>query len=106
MSNLKTELLICECNHSEHQMIIRYFEDDEYPQVYVDVCLNQLSFFKRLILGIKYIFGYNSKYGVFDEFIMNETHINQLENVIKHIKKVEGNKLQMKLYSDGQTINI
>lgn len=103
---MRQDLLLCECSSSEHQMIIRYFPDDDYPEVYVDVHLVKRSFFKRLKYAIKYLFGYQSKYGAWDEIVLNSQHITSLQDVVNHIKKVEAKKLQLRLFNDGQETNI
>ena len=92
------ELLLCECASSEHQMIIRYFEDDQESTVYVDVHLVKRSFWDRLKHGLKYIFGYKSKYGAWDEIIMGPQHIKSLESVVKYLKDSEAKKIQLKAF--------
>lgn len=76
---MKPEILICECNSSEHQMIIRKLDDT----IYCNIFLANSGFFSRLKRGIKYIFGYKCKYGHFDEFMFKEEDVNLLINKIK-----------------------
>lgn len=80
------QIILCSCGSTEHQMLISYFNDNEDKEVYVHIHLNHLSFWKRLILGIKYIFGYTSKYGHWDEMILNPDHVSQLKSVIKYLE--------------------
>lgn len=59
-----------------HQLIISYWDNKntnggDFPFLYCSVLLNKLSFWKRLKTGILYIFGKQSKYGYFEEFIFN-----------------------------------
>jgi hypothetical protein len=89
------QLLLCECESSEHQMIIRYFNDDEYPEVYLDIHLAKKPFWHRIKYAFKYIFGYQCKYGAFDEFIFNEEHLQSLENVVAFLKRVD-EKIKLK----------
>lgn len=79
------ELLLCSCNSTEHSCIISSIEDE--PVIYLNVHLCKQPFFERLKYGIKYIFGYRSKYGDFDEFIFDKSHISQFENIIKQLNK-------------------
>lgn len=74
-------VVICECGSSEHQLIIRTFDDDE--DVYVDVHLASLPFWKRVKYAFKYIFGYKSQFGAFDEIIINKQEFKQLHKKIK-----------------------
>lgn len=93
MKKINRELFICSCHSTEHQIIVTY-EDDEingvkYPILYIHTHLNKKPFWKRLKYGIKYIFGYQSRYGAFDEFIVNPDDIVGLEKMIKHLKECQ-----------------
>jgi len=60
-----THFFECDCGSSEHTL--RFILDNEEKEIYTEVYLNQYrSFSKRLWVGIKYIFGYKSKYGHWD----------------------------------------
>lgn len=84
---MEHQIFICKCHNIEHQLVFSYFKDE--PELYVTVHLNpEYSFWKRLKLAIKYIFGYRSMYGEFDEFIFNEDEIDKLENIVKYLKNV------------------
>jgi hypothetical protein len=90
----RSEIIICECNNTQHQMVFHYDEGDSYPTVYVHVHLNKLSFFKRLVYGIKYIFGYQSRYGAFDEFIVDNRDLKKFKEIVKYLSKAKlGKKL-------------
>lgn len=84
----KTDVLICECYSTEHQMIISYGDDC----VYIHTHLNKRPFLERLKCGIKYIFGYQCMYGMFDEFIINPNDIGKLQDVIKYLKQIKQNE--------------
>jgi hypothetical protein len=90
----RSEIIICECNNTQHQMVFHYDEADNYPTVYAHVHLNKLPFFKRLVYGIKYIFGYQSRYGAFDEFIVDNRDIKKFKEIVKYLNKA---KLEKKL---------
>lgn len=78
------ELVVCSCGNNEHQMIFTTFPDEGF--VYAIIHLTKLPFLKRLKLGIKYIFGYQSRYGAFDEIVLDKYHIPSLEKVISKLK--------------------
>ena len=80
-------LLICECTSKEHQVIFSHIVG--YNTVYVSVHLSKLPFFKRVVAGLKYIFGHKCKYGNFEETILYPAHIKSLEKVIKILKNEE-----------------
>lgn len=94
------QLLICEASSSEHQIILKYFESDDQPFVYVDVHLVEMNFWDRLKHAIGYVLGYKSKFGAYDEIVLGPEHIKNLEEVIAHIKKADANKLQLNIF-DG-----
>lgn len=81
----KPEILICECNSSEHQIVLNYDVDDNY--VYCSIHLVKYRFFKRLIHGIKYIFGYTCRYGHFEEFILSDRHVDKLKTLTNSLEK-------------------
>lgn len=85
------DILICECHSTEHQMVISYGEDEVgdqiHPIVYIHTHLNKRGFWSRVKYGIKYIFGYQCRYGAFDEFIINPKDADKLNDVVKYLKK-------------------
>lgn len=82
------ELVVCSCGNTEHQIIFTTFPDEDF--VSATIHLTKLSFLQRLKLGIKYIFGYQSRYGAFDEIILDKSHISSLEKVINKLKETNG----------------
>jgi len=86
------EVLICDCNSDEHQYLI-YYSEDEFPDgqviptVYIHPHLiTYKSFWKRVVYGIKYIFGYRTKYGSWDEFIINPKDADKLQEIVNYLK--------------------
>ena len=86
------DLFICSCHNTEHQMVVLYDEDEiddkKYPMVYIHTHLAKRPFWQRVNYGLKYIFGYQCKYGAFDEFIINPDDVGNIENIVKYLKKV------------------
>ncbi|MBR1436345.1 MAG: hypothetical protein IJ584_14685, partial [Bacteroidales bacterium] len=56
-------------------------------EVYIAVHLNKKPFWKRLKYAIKYIFGYQCKYGAFDEIILNPDDAERLQKVVDYLRK-------------------
>lgn len=89
------DILLCECNSDEHQIIIHYNEEEfengqRYNVCYAHIHLTTYkSFWKRLIYGIKYVFGYKSKYGAWDEFMFNPEDANKLQELVNYLKEVK-----------------
>lgn len=84
----KNELFVCECSNVEHQLIFTYFDDETNGDVYMSVHLiPESNIWKRIKNAIKYIFGYRSKYGDFDEFIFRSKDSEKLQSIINYLKK-------------------
>ena len=82
------ELFICQCYNVEHQLIFSYFPDDEDKDVYVSVHLTpEDNIWKRIWMAIKYIFGYKSMYGHFDEFIFKKSDADKLQKVVNFLRE-------------------
>ena len=79
----RDELFICKCHNIEHQLIFSYYEDDVFMSVHL---LPERNIWKRFWIGIKYIFGYKSCYGDFDEFIFQPEDVHKLEKIVKHLR--------------------
>lgn len=77
--------LTCACYHPEHTIRLMYDTDDiEYP-MYVEYCLcDNHRWYKRLWKGIKYIFGFRSKYGHFGELLI---HSDEAKVLIKFLEE-------------------
>ena len=92
----QTEFILCECESLEHLCVFQFWENEiptvdggmSVKYVTLSVRLKQLPFFKRLIHGIKYIFGYTSAYGDYDEFIIGKEYASKFRKVAKYLEKV------------------
>ena len=79
------EVFICECLNTEHQIIMSY--DNDFDTVWCSIHLiPESNIFKRIWKGIKYIFGYRSRYGHFDEFIFRKQAADKLQDIVKVLK--------------------
>lgn len=80
-------LLLCSCYSSDHQMIIHLDQGGDLfpPEAFVNVHLVRRSFWYRVKYAVKYIFGYKSRYGAWDEFILDKTHVKSLLEIAKHL---------------------
>ena len=66
-------------------LLIRIMDGD----IYVSMFLSELPLFKRIILAIKYIFGYKCKYGHYEEIILDRSNIKELKEIIEYLEKTE-----------------
>ena len=80
----------CECGSDEHLMVFRYWAEDgdDDKELYLNVHLaNYENFFQRLWVAVRFLFGYRSKFGEFDEVVIRKDDINRLFNLINTVKK-------------------
>jgi hypothetical protein len=82
------ELIICACHNTEHQMIIGSVSG--WDEIFVSFHLKKLPFLKRLVHGIKYIFGYKCRYGDFDEMLIRPEDAGKLEKAVEWLKGKHG----------------
>lgn len=72
----------CSCDSPEH--VLRFSTYSEEKEVYVDFFLgSNYNLIQRMIHGIKYIFGYKSRYGHFSEIVMGYDSIKMLKNELE-----------------------
>lgn len=75
-------------------MRFQYFLDasaDDPDFVYFTVHLNKPSFFTRLWDGIRYIFGYQCKWGAFDEILLEKPQVEKLREFCdKYLEQIKG----------------
>lgn len=76
---MESKIIICGCGHPEHQIIVQKNEEDNL--LYLHIHLNKLPILKRLKYGIKYIFGYQCRYGAFYEIVLDKSHYKQLSEI-------------------------
>lgn len=88
IGTIQRDILVCECHSLEHQIAIWYDKDDN--QLYAEVHLTtSRNFWERLKAGIKYAFGYRSRFGDWDEFMFKNEDLPKLK---EHINKVQNKK--------------
>jgi hypothetical protein len=85
---MKTKWYDCICLRAEHAL--RFVIDEEDGDVWTEVNLtNYRNFFKRCWVALKYIFGYQSKYGAFDCWELDEKDLNSLIDLLTEVKKLK-----------------
>jgi len=80
---MERQIMICECNSLEHQVTFWYDEEDDllYNEIHLTTYRN---FFKRLWCGLKYTFGYRSRYGAWDSTMFKPEDLVKLR---KHLEE-------------------
>jgi hypothetical protein len=102
---MKDEIIICDCSSAEHQMVLRFDEEDK--MVYVEIHLVNKRWYERLWMGIKYILGYKCCYGNFEEMVLTQKHARQVYNLYRFLRpKLTKEELAKLANSDGQAVEI
>lgn len=74
---MERKIFVCDCHGLEHQVAFWYDEDDN--ALYIEPHLTtHRGFFERLWVGLKYAFGYKSRFGEWDEIILGEENQKKL----------------------------
>ena len=81
---MKATTLICACHSVEHQIVLRYDKDDEL--LYMSVHLASKSFLQRIVHSFKYLFGYQCKFGAFEEVIIDHDRAKQFIKVLQNVQ--------------------
>lgn len=84
---MKSEYFECSCHSPEHLLTFKYWKDENDAELYAYVFLRPEPFYKRIWLGIKYILGYTSRYGYFDEFILAPEDVDRMIGLLSHYKE-------------------
>jgi hypothetical protein len=82
MENRK--IFICQCHSLEHQYAFWYDEDQKFIYCEPHLITNK-SFLGRIFHAIKYIFGYKTRFGSWDEFIFKKEDIKRLKEILDKI---------------------
>lgn len=85
MTESINHLLICKCSSEEHILIASYFQEDD--EVFVSVHLAPQPWHKRIANAVRYIFGYRSKYGDFDEILLRPEDWEKVQDIADHLKR-------------------
>jgi hypothetical protein len=78
MNPIKTEYFECACKDPGHILIFNY--DTEHGDLWVSVHLDTMfSWYERIWVAIKYIFGYKCKEGCFGTWMMSNDEILKMQ---------------------------
>lgn len=85
-----TEYLECACHSDEHTLRFILSLDEYGPEIYTSVFLGDYPWgWKRIWTGIKYLFGYKSKYGHWDCFQMRPEDAERLKAMLDKLIEFE-----------------
>jgi hypothetical protein len=86
-------VFVCDCHSLEHQFSIWY--DEDLNQIYIEPHLyHSGNWFGKLWGGIKYIFGYKTRFGNWDETIIDTKDIPKLREYFDVVENEDKKRFQ------------
>ena len=82
----KSKIIVCGCGDISHNLI--FTKDD--GQIWLHYSLEKKSLFERIIIGVKYIFGFQSRFGMYGELLIDKTNISNFKEIVEYIEKNNG----------------
>ena len=84
----------CVCDCQEHVLRITFdpniCEDHCGGDLWTEVYLNKkLPWYKRIWLAVKYMFGYQSRFGAFDNITLKPEHYNKLRELLNKSEQIK-----------------
>jgi hypothetical protein len=76
------------------------FIDDQLAFMHIHLANNR-GFWQRLRYGLAYAFGRKSRFGAFDEIILNPKDADKLQRVVNHLKNIEKQREKKVKRTDG-----
>jgi hypothetical protein len=83
---MERKIIVCACHSLEHQIAFYYDSEEKLLYLYPHLVTHR-GFFSRLCYGLKYAFGYKSRFGAWDEIIIDQADQQKLIEYIKDSKK-------------------
>lgn len=101
----KTYYFQCDCSSQEHTFGMEFDAAEKEVVIHVQLCQYR-SIWKRLVVAVKYVFGYECKYGHWDTTMMNEEKFMDLYNLMTRFIYTAGftNKAAIKIKQGLQDI--
>jgi len=85
------EVFICECSSSEHQLVLQYiYGNDECDSDMLQFQMHlkpTYGFWKRAWSAIRYIFGYRSRFGHWDDFLVDPKNCDKIIEYLTMLKE-------------------
>lgn len=77
---MEHKLVICDCHSVDHQLVFTHDDDEDFdPFVSVSMHLNiKRPWYRRVLIAIKYAFGWQGPYGAWHEVLLNKQQCQDL----------------------------
>jgi hypothetical protein len=103
MKDQETLYVECDCGHNDHTMKFTFTEGDNYDvgSVYMAVQMGHGHiWYERIWLAIKYIFGYQSRFGHWDCVSLDYIRLRRIREFVDAALKEMEKDSRAKAYSD------
>lgn len=81
---MKTEYYDCVCSSADHTIRFCYLEDDKDNEIWLEVQLaHNKTWYQRVWKSLKYIFGFECRYGHWDVWLLNPADIDRLISMLE-----------------------
>ena len=99
----KSYYLECVCSSAEHLATFAFDveQSNNEPLMYVQLQLAGVPFLKRVVNAFKYIFGYECRYGHWDEVVLNPSKVRELKQFLDDYESYK-DTLRIKTQDSGQ----
>lgn len=81
---VEEDVLTCACHNPNHVIRVKY--NRRLNAAFFEIHLNKLSFWERLKNAFIYLFGKETKYGEYDDFIFDIENVDKLIEIGNKIK--------------------
>ena len=75
----------CACSSAEHALFVHLIDDT----VYLQIRMNPLPWYKRIVSAFQYLFGIERWYGDYEEAILDQSNIKDVKRLIKTLQKIK-----------------
>lgn len=84
--------VLCDCKNPEHQLVLTADVDKEWGSfISVETHLTTYrNIFKRVWVAVKYVFGHRSKYGEWDDVLIDPTEAERIRDYINKFLDEDG----------------
>jgi len=88
LSKMDKKIILCSFNSPDHQIFFQSLDlDDQTPLIFMRTHLVNRSIWRRIKYAIKYVLGYKSIHGAWDEFYLGAEHSDDFKKIYQYLDK-------------------
>jgi hypothetical protein len=82
---MTNEFFVCACSSDEHTL--RFVYDPDTNDMWASVYLDPKRWYRRLWVALRYVFGYQCRYGAFDCFLFDSKDADRMIATMTRVKE-------------------